>query len=86
MATPRIARPGPRRRGPLAQGDATHMPAPTARAPRRVANGSHETSPARRGRGELAQGDGVTALVGTRQTATNGEKAAISDLRYRLGR
>ncbi|WP_018502547.1 hypothetical protein [Parafrankia discariae] len=86
MATPRIARPGPRRRGPLAQGDATHMPTQPSQSARRVANGSHETSPARRGRGQLAQGDGVTALVGTRQSMPNGEKAAVSDLRYRLGR
>lgn len=85
MATPRVARPGPRRRGLLAQGDATHMPTPAARAPRRVANGSFATSAPPRGRGQLVQGDGVTALVGTRQSMPNGEKAAISDLRYRLG-
>ncbi len=74
----------PRRR--LAAGDANHIaPRPALRG-RTVANGGHQTARPLRQRGGTVSGDGVTALVGTRQRATTGERAALADLRYRLGR
>ncbi|WP_256789824.1 hypothetical protein [Frankia sp. AvcI1] len=80
------ARAGRRGRGRLAQGDANQTRAASgSRAGRRVANASLTAAGGRRGGSGLVSGDGVTALVGTRQRATPAERVAVSEVRARLG-
>ncbi len=79
------SRPGRRGRG-LAQGDANQLRAASGtRAGRRVANASLTAAGTRQGRSGLVSGDGVTALVGTRQRATPAERVAIGEVNARLG-
>lgn len=77
----------------LAQGGATYMPS-TQKVPRRTpsgpssvpgsANAAAVGGPVPRARGPLAAGDGVLGALLDRQRTTNGEAAALAELRGKL--
>lgn len=76
-----------------AQGGATFMPS-TQKVPRRTpsgpssvpgsANAKAAGGPVPRARGPLAVGDGVLGAMTGRQRLTNGEAAALAELRTKL--